>query len=161
MTVVIAGRPNAGKSSLLNDLAGRQTAIVTPIPGTTRDVLREQISIDGMPLHVIDTAGLRDSDDLVEREGIRRAWAEIEAADRVLLVVDDRIGLGTEENALRERLPADTPLTVLYNKIDLSGRSPAIQEGLWGTEILASAKTGEGLGSVSYTHLTLPTSDLV
>lgn len=145
MTVVIAGRPNAGKSSLLNDLAGHQAAIVTPIPGTTRDVLREQINIDGMPLHVIDTAGLRDSDDLVEREGIRRAWAEIEVADRVLLVVDDRIGLTSEEKALRERLPANTPLTVLYNKIDLSGRSATVLEGLWGTEILASAKTGEGL----------------
>lgn len=145
MTVVIAGRPNAGKSSLLNHLAGREAAIVTAIPGTTRDVLREQISIDGMPLHVIDTAGLRDSDDLVEREGIRRAWAEIETADRVLMVVDDRIGLAAEDVALRERLPIDTPLTVLYNKIDLSGRSPAVQEGSWGSEILLSARTGEGL----------------
>lgn len=145
MTVVIAGRPNAGKSSLLNDLAGRETAIVTAVPGTTRDVLRERISIDGMPLHVIDTAGLRESDDLVEREGIRRAWAEIETADRVLVVVDDRIGLAAEEAALRERLPVETPLTVLYNKIDLSGRSPTVQEGLWGTEILLSAKTGAGL----------------
>ncbi len=85
MTVVIAGRPNAGKSSLLNVLAGREAAIVTAIPGTTRDVLREQIAIDGMPLHIIDTAGLRDSEDVVEQEGVRRAWAEIATADRILL----------------------------------------------------------------------------
>ncbi len=145
MTVVIAGRPNAGKSSLLNHLAGREAAIVTAIPGTTRDVLREHISIDGMPLHVIDTAGLRDSDDPVEREGIRRAWAEIEAADRILMVVDDRLGLTAEEKKLRERLPANTPVTVLFNKIDLSGRSPLVRDGEWGVEILLSAKTETGL----------------
>ncbi|TVR60729.1 MAG: tRNA uridine-5-carboxymethylaminomethyl(34) synthesis GTPase MnmE [Candidatus Competibacteraceae bacterium] len=145
MTVVIAGRPNVGKSSLLNQLAGREAAIVTAVPGTTRDVLREHISIDGMPLHVIDTAGLRASDDLVEREGIRRAWAEIEAADRILLVVDDRWGLTAEERALREQLPENAPVTVLFNKLDLSGRLPVIQEGEWGTEIRLSAKTGAGL----------------
>jgi tRNA modification GTPase len=145
MTVVIAGRPNAGKSSLLNHLAGREAAIVTAIPGTTRDVLREHISIDGMPLHVIDTAGLRDSDDPVEREGIRRAWAEIESADRILMVVDDRLGLTAEDRVLRERLPPGMPVTVLYNKIDLSGRTPVIGEGEWGTEILLSARTEEGL----------------
>lgn len=145
MTVVIAGRPNAGKSSLLNHLAGREAAIVTAIPGTTRDVLREHVSIDGMPLHVIDTAGLRDSDDPVEREGIRRAWAEIGAADRILMVVDDRLGLTAEDERLRKRLPANTPVTVLYNKIDLSGRSPLLRDGAWGTEILLSAKTEAGL----------------
>lgn len=145
MTVVIAGRPNAGKSSLLNHLAGREAAIVTAVPGTTRDVLREHISIDGMPLHVIDTAGLRDSDDPVEREGIRRAWAEIENADRILMVVDDRLGLTAEDRVLRQRLPANTPVTVLYNKIDLSGRLPALRDGDWGTEILLSARTEAGL----------------
>ena len=145
MTVVIAGRPNAGKSSLLNQLAGRETAIVTAVPGTTRDVLREHISIDGMPLHVIDTAGLRISDDPVEREGIRRAWAEIEAADRILLVVDDRWGLTADEGVLREQLPENTPVTVLFNKIDLSGRPLVVQDGAWGTEIRLSAKTGAGL----------------
>ena len=146
MTVVIAGRPNAGKSSLLNHLAGREAAIVTAVPGTTRDVLREQISIEGMPLHVIDTAGLRDSDDPVEQEGIRRAWAEIAAADRILMVVDDRLGWMAEDAVLREQLPADTPVTVIYNKIDLSDRSPEIREGRWGPEILLSAKTEAGLG---------------
>ncbi len=145
MTVVIAGRPNAGKSSLLNHLAGREAAIVTAVPGTTRDVLREQVSIDGMPLHVIDTAGLRDSDDPVEREGIRRAWNEIAAADRILMVVDDRLGLAVEERVLRERLPTDTPVTVLYNKIDLSGRLSVVRDGEWGSEILLSAKTEAGL----------------
>ena len=145
MTVVIAGRPNAGKSSLLNHLAGREAAIVTAIPGTTRDVLREQISIDGMPLHVIDTAGLRESDDPVEQEGVRRAWNEIAAADRILMVVDDRLGLAAEERALRERLPADTPVTVLYNKIDLSGQMPVARNGEWGHEIWLSAKTETGL----------------
>ncbi|XNM69340.1 GTPase [Escherichia coli] len=94
MKVVIAGRPNAGKSSLLNALAGREAAIVTDIAGTTRDVLREHIQIDGMPLHIIDTAGLRDANDEVERIGIVRAWQEIEQADRVLFMVD-----GTTTNA--------------------------------------------------------------
>ncbi|MFO1371618.1 MAG: tRNA uridine-5-carboxymethylaminomethyl(34) synthesis GTPase MnmE [Candidatus Competibacteraceae bacterium] len=145
MTVVIAGRPNAGKSSLLNHLAGREAAIVTAMPGTTRDVLHEHVSIDGMPLHVIDTAGLRDSDDLVEREGVRRAWIEIAAADRILMVVDDQLGLTTEERSLRERLPADTPVTVIYNKIDLSSRPPIVRAGEWGTEILLSVKTEAGL----------------
>ena len=145
MTVVIAGRPNAGKSSVLNRLAGREAAIVTAVPGTTRDVLREQISLEGMPVQVIDTAGLRDSDDPVEQEGIRRAWAEIETADRILMVVDDQGGLTAEETALRQRLPAGIPVTVLYNKIDLSGRSPAWRDGEGGSEILLSAKTEAGL----------------
>ena len=88
MRVVIAGRPNAGKSSLLNALAGREAAIVTEIAGTTRDVLREHIHIDGMPLHIIDTAGLRESPDRVEQIGIERAWDEINQADRVLFMLD-------------------------------------------------------------------------
>lgn len=145
MTVVIAGRPNAGKSSLLNQLAGREAAIVTDIPGTTRDVLREQIAIDGMPLHVIDTAGLRDSRDPVEQEGIRRAWTEIAAADRILLLVDDRQGFTAEDQALRERLPTEIGVTVIHNKIDLTGRKPALQAVDWGHELQLSAKTGVGL----------------
>src|SRR5690606_7200885 len=108
MTVVIAGPPNAGKSSLLNALAGTDAAIVTDIPGTTRDVLRERIQLDGLPLHVIDTAGLRDSDDVVEAEGMRRARAEIERADRILLVVD-----ATEAGAAKSTgLPEGLPVTV-------------------------------------------------
>lgn len=145
MTVVIAGRPNAGKSSLLNQLAGREAAIVTAVPGTTRDVLREYISIDGMPLHVIDTAGLRESTDVVEQEGIRRAWQEIQAADRILLVVDDQYGITAEDRNLREQLPTDRELTVIYNKIDLTDRTPGSQTGEWGVEIRLSARDGRGV----------------
>ena len=145
MTVVIAGLPNAGKSSLLNRLAGREAAIVTEIPGTTRDVLREHISLDGMPLHVIDTAGLRESTDLVEQEGVRRAWREIEAADRILMMIDDRYGMTGEERALRGRLPARTEVTVIHNKIDLTGKNPGLVEGEWGIHLLLSAKTGAGV----------------
>jgi tRNA modification GTPase len=120
MTVVIAGRPNAGKSSLLNRLAGYDAAIVTPIPGTTRDVLRERIAIDGMPLHVLDTAGLRDGGDAIEAEGMRRAHAEIERADRVLFVIDaaqDPAGAAFREQGVR--LPAAVPVTLVFNKCDL------------------------------------------
>ncbi len=145
MTVVIAGRPNAGKSSLLNQLAGRDSAIVTEIPGTTRDVLRERIQLDGMPLHVIDTAGLRDSPDPIEREGVRRAWAEIEAADRVLLMVDDQVGICAEDQRIRERLPWSVPVTVIRNKIDLSGAKPAESSSDGGTAIALSARTGAGI----------------
>jgi tRNA modification GTPase len=145
MTVVIAGRPNAGKSSLLNQLAGRDSAIVTEIPGTTRDVLREHISIDGMPLHIIDTAGLRHSDDPVEREGVRRAWGEIENADRVLLMIDSRTGMSAEDQLIRQRFPERIMVTVIRNKIDLTDEQPLIREGIEGTEILLSAKTGEGI----------------
>lgn len=145
MTIVIAGRPNAGKSSLLNQLAGRDTAIVTEIPGTTRDVLREHISIDGMPLHVIDTAGLRESNDPVEQEGIRRAWQAIEAADQVLFLIDNQQGVVAEDRALRNKLPEDIGFTLIRNKIDLSNTSAATLDGEWGLEIGLSAKTGAGV----------------
>ncbi len=125
MTVVIAGRPNAGKSSLLNRLSGRDSAIVTSIPGTTRDLLRERIDIDGMPLHIVDTAGLRESADEVEQEGMRRAWEEISRADRVLFMVDSSESRGViAEQIWPEffaRLPEHQHLTFLLNKIDISG----------------------------------------
>ncbi|MFO7592532.1 MAG: tRNA uridine-5-carboxymethylaminomethyl(34) synthesis GTPase MnmE [Pseudomonadota bacterium] len=146
MTVVLAGLPNAGKSSLLNALAGEESAIVTEIAGTTRDILREQINLDGMPLHVIDTAGLRESADAVEQEGIRRAWREIERADRVLLLVEDASGVTDEEKAILKRLPEGPAITVVRNKADLSGNSPEIVDGELGSEIRLSAKTGEGVG---------------
>lgn len=150
ITVVIAGKPNAGKSSLLNALAGRESAIVTDIAGTTRDVLRENILIDGMPLHIVDTAGLRDSDDPVESEGIRRAWAEIEKADRVLLVVDSQDNWDGDDglaSALPDSLKqlADMPtITVVHNKCDLSGKEEGITSGAV-TEITLSAKRGSGI----------------
>ncbi|RWU09571.1 tRNA uridine-5-carboxymethylaminomethyl(34) synthesis GTPase MnmE [Pseudidiomarina gelatinasegens] len=149
MKVVIAGRPNAGKSSLLNALAGRESAIVTSIAGTTRDVLREHIQIDGMPLHIIDTAGLRDSPDEVERIGIQRAWDEIRGADRVLFMVD-----ATETNAVHpadiwpeffEQLADDLPFTVIRNKVDLNEEPVAIED-IHGIPVLhLSAKTGRGV----------------
>jgi tRNA modification GTPase len=124
MTLVIAGRPNAGKSSLLNALAGSDTAIVTEIPGTTRDVLREHIQLDGMPLHVIDTAGLHDSDDPVELLGMQRARKAMESADRLLLLIDDQAGYTAADAAILDDLPAGVPHTLIFNKIDLSGRMP-------------------------------------
>lgn len=145
MTVVIAGRPNAGKSSLLNALAGYEAAIVTEIPGTTRDVLRERIHIDGMPLHIIDTAGLRESGDIVEREGVRRAQAEMQRADRVLLVVDDALARDAGDTEIPRDLPAQLPVTVVRNKIDLSGRPAAVAETDTGTEVALSARDGTGL----------------
>ncbi|CAK0762684.1 5-carboxymethylaminomethyluridine-tRNA synthase GTPase subunit [Gammaproteobacteria bacterium] len=144
MTVVIAGRPNVGKSSLLNRLARRDVAIVTEIPGTTRDVLRETIHLDGMPLHIVDTAGLRATNDPLEREGIRRAHVAIEHADRILLVVDDTTGFGPEEQAILTQLPGLT-LTVARNKADLSGRLPGLADGPFGPEVTLSAITGAGL----------------
>ena len=146
MNVVILGQPNAGKSSLLNRLAGRETAIVTDIPGTTRDVLRERIHIDGMPLHIVDTAGLRDAMDAVEAEGIRRAWKEVESADRVLLVVDDNVGITPADTAILGNLPEGLGITIIRNKLDQSGRSASAVENISGrTEIALSAKTGEGV----------------
>ncbi|WP_455198635.1 tRNA uridine-5-carboxymethylaminomethyl(34) synthesis GTPase MnmE [Kaarinaea lacus] len=148
MAVVIAGRPNAGKSTLLNALAGRETAIVTDIPGTTRDILREHIHIDGLPLHIIDTAGLRESEDAVEQEGVRRAWAEIEKADRILLLHDATREFDEVEEALREKLlQAGPPLTVVYNKIDLVEKSPDATDDRGDSDesLFVSAQTGEGL----------------
>lgn len=144
MTLVIAGLPNAGKSSLLNRLAGRESAIVTDIPGTTRDLLREQIQIDGMPLHLIDTAGLRESRDAVEQEGVRRARAEIARADRILWIFDDK--LDPQHQAFDSSLlPGGIPVTFIRNKIDQSGTAAAIRETAAGFEIALSAKTGQGI----------------
>lgn len=137
MTVVIAGKPNAGKSSLLNQLAGQDSAIVTDVPGTTRDILREHIQIDGLPLHIIDTAGLRDSDDVVEQEGIKRAKQMIENADRILFVVD----VNDDEQAMMQTLPADIGKTIIYNKIDRTDHVAEIK----GQDIYLSAKTGAGI----------------
>lgn len=149
MRVVIAGRPNAGKSSLLNALSGRDSAIVTSIEGTTRDVLREHIHIDGMPLHIIDTAGLRDSPDEVEQIGIQRAWDEIHQADRILLLVDSRTAPDTDPAALWpefvEQLPDGAQLTLVRNKIDLTNEAAGLRwQGITPC-IGISAATGAGI----------------
>jgi tRNA modification GTPase len=142
MTVVLAGKPNAGKSSLLNALAGHDAAIVTDIAGTTRDVLRERIQIDGMPLHIIDTAGLRESANVVEQEGIRRAFEEIRKADKVLLLID---AMDAERQPLLDSIPESLDITTVYNKIDLINREPEIQNTGSGTQIYLSIKTGAGM----------------
>lgn len=143
LTIVIAGRPNAGKSSLLNRLAGYDAAIVTAIPGTTRDVLRERIHLDGLPLHVIDTAGLRHDAGLVEAEGIRRARAEMDRADRIVYLVDAAGGTREDIDAELADLPAGIPVTVVWNKIDLTGDRPAFA-GSDPPRVHLSIATGEG-----------------
>lgn len=145
MSVVIAGQPNAGKSSLLNALAGHEAAIVTPIAGTTRDVLREHIQIDGMPLHIIDTAGLRDSSDAVEQEGMKRAWHAIESADRLLLVIDDTHGFSAADQAILDRLPQQLPHTLIHNKIDLSGHAPSSPTDVNNERLYLSAQQDTGI----------------
>jgi tRNA modification GTPase len=146
MTIVLAGKPNAGKSSLMNRLTGEETAIVTHLPGTTRDLLRERISIDGMPLHVIDTAGLRDDADLVEEEGIRRARHEMAKADRVLVVADASDWSDKMLDEISRDLPGDVPITLIRNKIDLvdedAGESKT-SDGL--PQVSVSALTGDGI----------------
>ncbi|WP_133128082.1 tRNA uridine-5-carboxymethylaminomethyl(34) synthesis GTPase MnmE [Legionella nagasakiensis] len=144
LSVVIAGRPNAGKSTLINGLAEREVAIVTEVAGTTRDVMREHILLDEIPVHLIDTAGLRDSDDLVEREGIRRAWHEVSRADCVLLVIDATLE-SHEINSLSHEigaiLPLDVPIIRVFNKIDALGLSAKQEENV----VYLSAKSGDGL----------------
>ena len=126
MTVALAGQPNVGKSTLLNRLAGTEAAIVTEIPGTTRDLLRENVNLDGLPLTVVDTAGLRESNDPVEKIGIERAWAALGQAELVLFLVDDRTGVTDADRALLGRLPEGAEVIVVRNKCDLSGAEPAV-----------------------------------
>lgn len=141
MTVAIAGKPNAGKSSLLNALAGRESAIVTDVAGTTRDLLRETILIDGMPLHVVDTAGLRDSDDRVEQEGIRRAWQVIADADRILLVVDSTDSHSADD-LIEQFAEHHQKLTIVYNKADLSGLAVGLSDDAHALNISAKGLQG-------------------
>lgn len=145
ITVVIAGSPNVGKSSLLNRLSGKDIAIVTDIPGTTRDLLREQITIDGMPIHIIDTAGLRESTDIVEQEGIRRAHAEIARADMILFVVDANNPNVVDLNYFIKEIPARAPIITVRNKIDLTHETPGLIKNGNDTVISLSAKSGSGI----------------
>ena len=144
MKLVIAGKPNAGKSSLLNALCGQDTAIVTPVEGTTRDVLKELIHLDGMPLHIVDTAGLRDSSDEIEQEGIRRAWNEIESADHVLLVID-ATSYGRDDDQHLATVKRDIPVTVVLNKCDLTDHPAGVVSTPGDVTIHLSAKTGDGV----------------
>ena len=151
MKLVIAGPPNAGKSSLLNRLAEQRTAIVTDIPGTTRDALHERIQIDGLALHLVDTAGLRETSDTIEREGIRRAHREIRSADHVLLLIDahnpQQIAIDPRSYLAKTALPESVGLTVIHNKCDLTGAAPALHggDGRTPTRITLSARTGAGI----------------
>lgn len=142
LSVVIAGRPNAGKSTLINRLAGKDVAIVTEVAGTTRDVMREHILLDDIPLHIIDTAGLRVSDDLVEKEGIKRAWDELSRADCVLLVID--VNKPEQSNLLAEinqTLPPNIPVITIINKIDTLNLPAKLDS----QTVYISAKSGEGI----------------
>ncbi len=144
LNVVIAGRPNAGKSSLLNALAGYDAAIVTPVPGTTRDLIREQLDIDGLPIHVVDTAGLRATTDVVEAQGVSRAQAELARADHALVVLDATADDAASREALLGELPAGLSRTLVRNKIDLTGEPSGLVPGT--TDLVhVSALTGAGL----------------
>ena len=145
MRVVLAGQPNVGKSSLLNRLAGEELAIVTDIPGTTRDAIRQSISIEGVPVHVIDTAGLRPSRDPVEKLGIARTWAAIEHADLVVLLVDATQGEGAADREIMGQLPATLPRLRVMNKIDILSHPPTFERGREAGTVWLSAKTGDGM----------------
>ncbi|CAG9229668.1 5-carboxymethylaminomethyluridine-tRNA synthase GTPase subunit [Paraburkholderia caribensis] len=150
LSVVLAGQPNVGKSSLLNALAGAELAIVTPIAGTTRDKVAQTIQIEGIPLHVIDTAGLRETEDEVERIGIERTWGEIQRADVVLHLLDARSGMTADDHLIAARFPTGVPVVRVLNKTDLTGIASGVS-GLNGTdegdscEVRLSAKRGDGI----------------
>jgi tRNA modification GTPase len=145
LSVVLAGQPNVGKSSLLNALAGAELAIVTPIAGTTRDKVAQTIQVEGIPLHIIDTAGLRETEDEVERIGIERTWGEIERADVVLHLLDARTGVTDEDRVIATRFPAGVPVVRVLNKTDLAGAAAALRDDAEGREVNLSAKTGDGI----------------
>ncbi len=150
--VALIGQPNVGKSSLMNALAGEEIAIVTEIAGTTRDALRQEIHIQGVSFHLIDTAGLRETTDVVEQMGIARTWAAIEQAGIALLLVDSQHGLGEQEQAIIKKLPAGVARVTVHNKIDLSGETVRAQPD---AEVWLSAKTGAGLDLLRETLLRL------
>lgn len=145
LQVVLAGQPNVGKSSLLNRLAGEELAIVTAIPGTTRDSVRQAIQVEGVPLNIVDTAGLRETQDEVERVGIARTWSEIGKADVVLLLVDARTGVTKQDLELLQRVPQGIKRVFVHNKIDLAGAAPRLERDQASISLHLSAKTGAGM----------------
>jgi tRNA modification GTPase len=153
MRIVLAGRPNVGKSSLLNRLAGEDLAIVTEIPGTTRDAIRQSVNLDGVPAHIVDTAGLRDSSDPVERLGIERTWAAIVEADLILLLVDATQGETAADQDILAKLPAALPRIKVLNKIDLLGQTAGRERVGDLATLRISAKTGAGLDLLKRTLL--------
>jgi len=155
LQVVLAGQPNVGKSSLLNRLAGEDLAIVTEIPGTTRDAVRQTIQLEGVPMNMIDTAGLRDTDDKVEAIGIARAWEAIAQADAMLLLVDAREGVTAADRAIAERLPLELARVTVFNKIDLSGDPPGAEKDEQGFRVHVSAKSGAGIDALRQVLLEL------
>jgi tRNA modification GTPase len=145
INVVLVGQPNVGKSSLMNQLAGEEVAIVTPIAGTTRDTIKNAIQINGVPLHIIDTAGLRQTEDEVEKFGIARTWRAAETASIALLLVDATHGITDTEKSILAQLPQEIPKIWVHNKIDLSQELPASEISNQETHIYLSAKTGLGI----------------
>ena len=151
LSVVILGKPNVGKSSLLNGLAKRDAAIVTDIAGTTRDVLQESIHIEGMPLHIIDTAGLRETDDVIEQEGMRRAWQHAEQADIIVWMIDSsqtdysEDELMTQYQSIKKQTASQIPVVIVLNKIDLDSRCVIPKELSELPQFMVSAKLGKGL----------------
>lgn len=143
--VVLVGQPNVGKSSLLNKLAGEEASIVTEIPGTTRDTIRQTVEIEGIPLHLVDTAGLRETDDTVEKMGIARTRSAIEKANLVLLLMDSRQGVTVDDQAILDSLPAKLPVIHVHNKIDLLADLPKAGNREGTSEVYLSAKTGAGI----------------
>lgn len=153
INVVLIGQPNVGKSSLLNALSGEEVAIVTPIAGTTRDTIKSVIQIEGVPLHVIDTAGLRETEDTVEQVGIARTWKAIETAHVALLLVDSQHGVGEQEKAILHKLPPEVKKVWVHNKIDVSRETSRIEKLENEQHVFLSAKTGVGIASLQKTLL--------
>lgn len=153
--VVLAGQPNVGKSSLLNQLSGEDRAIVTDVAGTTRDVLRETVQIEGIPLHIVDTAGLRETEDTVEKIGIARTWKEIGKADVILRMVDANTGVTEADHEIDARLPDGVPVVWVFNKIDLVQIQPKLEESAEGSSIWLSAANGQGVDLLRQTLLTI------
>ena len=153
INVVLIGQPNVGKSSLLNALSGEEVAIVTPIAGTTRDTIKSVIQIEGVPLHVIDTAGLRETEDTVEQVGIARTWKAIETAHVALLLVDSQHGIAAQEKAILHKLPPEVKKVWVHNKIDVSRETSRIEKHENEQHVFLSAKTGDGIASLQKTLL--------